>query len=185
MRSEGWPTTRETGPKNDHDGRPGGVANAGGDIAKALQRHNSRASFAGSAERVGAPPWPIRYAAAMSFKGQDLALLAGAEEVDIETRLPDGPVHRATIWIMVDGEDTFVRSVNGRTARWYREAVANPAVAIHVGGRRLTASAIAATDPDSIDRASASLRRKYGKGTSVDSMLVPDILDTTLRLEPA
>jgi hypothetical protein len=121
----------------------------------------------------------------MSFKAADRALMAEAEEVDIETTLPDGTVHRVTIWIMVDGEDVFVRSVRGRAGRWYREAVANPAVAVHVGGRRITASAIAATDPDSIERASASLRRKYGAGESVDSMLVPDVLDTTIRLEPA
>jgi hypothetical protein len=179
------PSDARAGSTNDHDGAARGVADAARDIAKALQRHNSAARGGPPSSAAGAVHGPIRYAAEVSFKAADRALLAEAEEVDIETALPDGTVHRTTIWIMVDGEDVFVRSVRGKAGRWYREAVANPAVAIHVGGRRMTASAIGATDPDSIERASDSLRRKYGTGESVDSMLVPDVLDTTIRLEPA
>jgi hypothetical protein len=79
----------------------------------------------------------------------------------------------------------FVRSVRGETGRWYREATANPAVAIHVDGRRLAATAIAATDPDSIERTSAALREKYDRIPGLRPMLKPDVLDATLRLEPA
>ena len=125
------------------------------------------------------------YAGSMRFEPDDLALLAQTEEVDIETARPDGPPHRATIWVVVDGDDAFVRSVNGSTARWYREAVANPTVTIHAAGRQLRARAVAATDPNSVQRTSDALSRKYAGVPGIRPMLKPEILDTTLRLTPA
>ena len=68
----------------------------------------------------------------MSFEPDDLQRLAAAEEVEIETQAPDGPVHRTIIWVVVDDTEVFVRSVRGHPARWFREASANPAVALHV-----------------------------------------------------
>jgi hypothetical protein len=121
----------------------------------------------------------------MSFTSDDLERLAGAEEIDIETHAPDGPVHRTTIWIVVDGDEAFVRSVRGREGRWFREAMANPAVAVHVDGRRLPATAIPATDPDSIERTNDALRRKYENISGFRPMMQPEVFDTTLRLEPA
>jgi hypothetical protein len=120
----------------------------------------------------------------MSFAEDDLTRLGAAKEVDIETQAPDGPPHRATIWIVVDGDQAFVRSWRGPTARWFREAVANPAVAIHVGDRRLAATAIPATDPDSVERCSAGFLAKYRSGDETTSM-AENYHETTLRLEPA
>jgi hypothetical protein len=77
-----------------------------------------------------------------------------------------------------------VRTYRGPGSRWYRDVEANPAVAIHVGRKRLPASAIAATDPDSVERASAGFLRKYARDRAVKSMVLPGVLDTTLRLEP-
>ena len=122
----------------------------------------------------------------MSFSGEDLAAIAAAEEIRIETQAPGGEAHRTIIWVVVDDGEVFVRSVNAERGRWYREAKANPAVAIHLGNQRIPATAIAADDPDSIERVSAALRAKYPRwGASLDSMLVPETLPTTLRLEPA
>jgi hypothetical protein len=123
--------------------------------------------------------------AAMSFERADLERLAAVEEVEIETQAPDGPVHRTIIWVVVDGDDTFIRSYRGHPARWFREATANPGVALHVDGRRLAATAIPATDPDSIERISAALQAKYSHDpTSLATMLEPDMLDANFRLEP-
>jgi hypothetical protein len=121
----------------------------------------------------------------MSFATDDLERLAAIEEVEIETQAPDGPVHRTIIWVMVDGDDTFVRSYRGRPARWFREASANPGVALHFDGRRLSATAVPATDPDSIERISAALKDKYAHDpVSLATMLEPDMLDANFRLEP-
>ena len=74
--------------------------------------------------------------------------------------------HRTIIWIVVDGDDAFVRSVNGATARWYREAVANPAVTIHARRRRAAALARSRPSiPTPSQRTSDALVRKYaGRG---------------------
>jgi len=120
----------------------------------------------------------------MRFEPGELALLDETEEIKIETAGPDGTTHRTIIWVVVDGDDAFIRSVNGATARWYREATANPAVTIHAGDRALTAQAIAAPDPDAVGRVNDALRRKYTGITGLREMLEPDIFDTTLRLEP-
>ena len=130
------------------------------------------------------------YAGSMRFEPGELAWLDETEEIEIETAGPGGPAHRTIIWVVVDGDDAFVRSVNGDTARWYREATANPAVTIHSRRRTqperaLQAQAIAAPDPDSVRRVNEALQRKYTGITGLREMLEPDIFDTTLRLEPA
>jgi hypothetical protein len=125
------------------------------------------------------------YAAHMRFAPDELALLADSEEIEIETARPGGPPHRTIIWVVVDGDDAYIRSVKGATARWYREAVANPDVTIHAAGRALRARATAATDPSSVQRTSAALSRKYARDPALRLMLKPDIFDTTLRLAPA
>jgi hypothetical protein len=121
----------------------------------------------------------------VSFEPDDLAAIDAAKTVRIETQAPGGALHRTIIWAVVDDGRVFVRSHRGATARWYREAVANPAVAIHVGRRRVAATAIPATDPDSVERTSAALLAKYEGDPSARSMVRDEILATTLRIEPA
>jgi hypothetical protein len=121
----------------------------------------------------------------MSFSPEELDLIDRTHEVEIETQAPDEPPHRTVIWAVVDEGHVFIRSWKGPGARWYREALANPGVGLHVDGRRLTATAIPATDPDSVERTSAKLRTKYAGDPAAKSMLRAEILDTTLRLEPA
>jgi len=121
----------------------------------------------------------------MPFSDDDLDRIDRAKTVRIETSKPGGPVHTTVIWAVLDDGDVFVRSWRGAGARWYWEAVANPDVALHVGKERRPARAIAATDPDSVARASAGLERKYGGDPATSLMVRDDILDTTLRIEGA
>ena len=120
----------------------------------------------------------------MSFPKPTVALLDRADEVAIETRSPKGTKHSVPIWVVVDGDDVFVRAVNGPTSRWYREIVAGPG-ALVVNRKRIPVRAVAAKDSVSVKRTSDGYRKKYRKGSSLDSMLVRSILPTTLRLEPA
>jgi hypothetical protein len=116
---------------------------------------------------------------------QDRADIEAAQEVRIETQAADGTAHRTIIWVVVEGGKVYIRSVNGATARWYREARQRPDVALHVSRRRIPFTAVPATDPASVAACSAGLTRKYRRSYSLASMLTPDILDTTLRLDPA
>ena len=126
------------------------------------------------------------YAPAMPFAPADLAILDKAVEIEIETRATtDAPSHLTIVWVVTDGPDTFVRSVKGSVARWYREAIAHPEVVVHAAGRALPARAVPTPDPTSIARTSAALERKYAGDADLAPMLYRDVVDTTLRLEPA
>lgn len=132
------------------------------------------------------PATDRRYPDAMPFSSDDLRAIDRAKEIEVETSAgPDADVHRTIIWVVVDGDDVFVRSWRGVTARWFREALANPDIAINIDGRRIPARAVPARDPGSISRTSAGLLQKYDGDTATPSMVRDEILDTTLRLDPA
>jgi hypothetical protein len=123
----------------------------------------------------------------MSFDAATLATWDTMPEIEIETSRGAGaPIHRTTIWIVVDGDAAYVRSVRGPAGRWYRELVANPGGAVHAGGERVPVRAEPATDPDSIARVSTALSRKYQARWAgpTAAMLRDETLPTTLRLEP-
>jgi hypothetical protein len=129
----------------------------------------------------------------VTFSQDDLAALAAEEEIKIETRSPSGEAHRTIVWVVVQDGVVYIRSVNGATARWYREALADPSVVIHVGGRRRSAAApraiparvVPASDPASVEACSAALRAKYATDPSLGTMLREHTLPTTLRVEAA
>lgn len=121
----------------------------------------------------------------MPFSDDHLERIDRAKTVRIETSRLGGQVHSTIVWAVVDGGYVFVRSWRGPGARWYREALANPEVAIQVQKRRIPARAVPATDPDSVARASAGLERKYAGDPAVRSMVRDEILGTTLRIEGA
>ena len=122
-----------------------------------------------------------------AFDPETLQTLDRTYEIDIETSRGDGaPVHRVTIWIVVDGEAAYVRSVRGPTGRWYRELLANPRGAIHVAGRRLDIVAEPASDAATITCVSDALKRKYARWPgSLAGMLRDQVLPTTMRVKPA
>jgi hypothetical protein len=123
----------------------------------------------------------------MSFDRDTLELWDQTAEVEIETsRGNTAPVHRVTIWIAVDGDSVYVRSVRGPKGRWYRELVANPTGAVHAGDKRVPVRATAAADEASVAAVSSALQRKYQRrfpGPTA-AMLREETLPTTLRLEP-
>jgi hypothetical protein len=114
------------------------------------------------------------------------AAIDEAREVEIETRqAEDAPVHRTTIWAVVDQGEVFVRSLKGARGRWYRELVAQPdAAVLHARGEAFPVQAVEAADPASVERTSEALRRKYSDSRALESMLADDILETTVRLDP-
>jgi hypothetical protein len=124
----------------------------------------------------------------LHFDSDTLNVFDQTPEIDIETSRGGGaPVHRTTIWIVVDGDVAYVRSVRGPAGRWYRELVANPVGAVHVGGTAVPVRAYPATDPASVARVTDALNQKYlarWPGPTA-AMLREETLPTTLRLEPS
>lgn len=107
-------------------------------------------------------------------------------EVEIETVSPKGITHSVKIWIVVVDGVPYVRSVRGTKGRWYRELLARGEGAIVARGKRTVVKAKHDSAKATIDGTSDALRRKYKTSrASLASMLRPDVLDTTVRLEPA
>lgn len=120
----------------------------------------------------------------MPFPPDDLAAVDATEEVLIETAIPGGPTHQTIIWAVVADDEVFVRSYVGPDARWYREALTDPDVVLHVGERRLACRAVLVDDPAALKRTSAALERTYAGDPATPSMVRPEVVPLTLRLDP-
>jgi hypothetical protein len=118
------------------------------------------------------------------FPPDILAAIAEREEVEIETG-----GRRTIIWIVAHGPHVFVRSVRGETGRWYQDLLADPKATIHFRGRpklpSVAVRGVHAPDAESVAACTRALEQKYARhGASLESMLLPKTLPTTVRLEP-
>jgi hypothetical protein len=59
-----------------------------------------------------------------------LARLDKVREIEIETTRKSGEHRRTIIWIVVDGDDVFVRSEYGNDGWWYRDITQRPSAVI-------------------------------------------------------
>jgi hypothetical protein len=119
------------------------------------------------------------------FDAATLRRIDAAYEVDIETARPDGSARQTTIWTVVEGGEVYVRSVRGDRGYWYQAALDRPAnVYLHVDGERIAVRAVGASDAQAIARCSDGLAKKYRADGALRSMLRPNVLATTIRLEP-
>jgi hypothetical protein len=122
------------------------------------------------------------------FGERELRLLTVAEEVEIETQTggpeADKP-QRAVVWVVVVGEDVYVRSVNGDQGHWYQHLAANPAGALYADDRRLPIQAVPVQDTKLQLKVSEAYLRKYWQYPQDAAwMIAPTVLATTLRLDP-
>ena len=117
---------------------------------------------------------------------EQVAMIAAPQEAQVITRRRDGSLRRPTIiWIVGDGDRVFVRSTNGRTASWFRGAIATGSGQIVSGARAsdVTFAEAAAADLPAVDMA---YRRKYGRYPSIVDHLVGDgPRAATLQVHPA
>jgi hypothetical protein len=106
--------------------------------------------------------------------------------VEIETRSARGTKHLIPIWIVVVDGVPYVRSVRGPAGRWHRELLARGEGAVVSGGKHVPVRATKDSSAEAIEAVSAALRRKYARsGQSLQSMLRANVLDSTVRLDPA
>ena len=98
-----------------------------------------------------------------------LALLHDLKEVDLETTAGDGRTsHRATIWVVVDEGEVFIRSWKGERGRWYREIRERPEAVLHAAGQSVSVRREPAVDPESVRRVSDAARRLKAGGRAGD-----------------
>ena len=120
------------------------------------------------------------------FSAEDLRFLAETDEVDIETPRASGRSRRTIIWIVVDSQHVYVRSVRGPAGRWYQAVARGSEARLHAGPRTWTIRTAPVADQAEVARVSDAIRRKYQDrwpGPTA-AMLRPDVLPTTLRVEP-
>src|SRR3954469_7433133 len=122
----------------------------------------------------------------MTFDSETLGRIEDAVEVVIETSRLDGRRRRTIIWIVVDDQDVFVRSVNGERGYWFQAATEPDAeIALIVDGHRTPVTATLASDEEAIERRSRQLERKSAGHPELPSIPGPQVLPTPLRLGPA
>jgi hypothetical protein len=120
------------------------------------------------------------------WKGEELAHIGGADEIQIAPLRADGTLQRPRIiWVIRHGDDVYVRSVNGPDGAWFRGAQARHAGHISAGG---VDADVVLEDADHglDDEIDEAYRRKYGRfSPSVDRITSPSARSTTIRLVPS
>jgi hypothetical protein len=91
-----------------------------------------------------------------------------------------------TIWVVRLGESIYVRSVYGRTSKWFRRVQERHEGHVSAGGVEKDVSFAEIEDDALIDDIGEAYRTKYKRepAASVDPMLGPEARAATLRLEP-
>jgi hypothetical protein len=122
-----------------------------------------------------------------AWTSNELERIASADELRIAFQRPDGTLASPrTIWVVRDGDDLYVRSVNGRTSAWFRGTQASHQGHVEAGG---VSKDVTFTDPgDSVDEElDAAYRAKYRRYSPgiVNSILTEQARAATLRLVPS
>jgi hypothetical protein len=121
------------------------------------------------------------------FNSADLETLDKTHEVRIEARRRSGELGRSKIiWIVVDGDQAYIRSVRGPAGAWYRAALGSGAGVLHAGKTSWPVQLTLVEDQAEIARVSDALRRKYLARwkASTEAMLRDEVLAATLRVNP-
>jgi hypothetical protein len=112
-----------------------------------------------------------------------LSALRSDREVRIHTGRKQG--RGVIVWVVVVDNAVYVRSVRGPAGKWYVAAKAAGQAALEVTGRRVPVRVTSIDDAATIDGVSQAFLHKYAGSPYAKSIVAPDTLPTTLRLDPA
>lgn len=121
--------------------------------------------------------------------GHPVKHLKHTQEVLIATTSPSGTPHKTKLWVVVVDGEPYLRSMNGPTARWYREAVANGDVHLVLldDGAKSTLPVHAdhVDDPATLAQVTKAFKKKYGwtHPQYLPRFLDDDSIGSTLRLD--
>jgi len=121
------------------------------------------------------------------WTAQDARTLTAPEEVRVATRRADGSVRTPRImWIVGDGDRVFIRSTNGRSADWFRWAIATGVGRLLVRGTPYDVTFREVDDDAELAVVDAAYRAKYARYASIVDHLVGDgPRAATLEVNPA
>jgi hypothetical protein len=120
-----------------------------------------------------------------TWTSDELKKIEAAEELEIASLRSDGTLRTpVTIWVVRVGDDLYVRSVNGRSATWFRGAQDRHEAHIRAGGVDKDVSLVE-TD-ESTDEIDAAYRAKYRRyaASIVNTTLTSQARAATLKLTP-
>ena len=120
------------------------------------------------------------------WTSDELTKIGAADELEIASLRRDGTLRDpTTIWVVRLGDDLYVRSVNGRTAAWFRGTRVRHEGRIRAGGVEKDVTFVDA-DHDIDDQIDAAYRTKYRSyATSiVDTVVSPEARSATTKLVP-
>jgi hypothetical protein len=115
----------------------------------------------------------------------ELSRIGAAEELEIASVRRDGTRRKSvTIWVVREGDDLYVRSVNGRTSSWFRGAQARHEAHIEAGG--VGKDVLLVETDDMNDKIDAAYRAKYHRYAEsiVGTIVSPNARAATLKLAP-
>ena len=121
------------------------------------------------------------------WTNDELDNIAPAEELELASARRDGSLRNpVTVWVVRHGDDLYVRSVNGRTAAWFRGAQDRHEGHIRAGGADKDVTFVEADDRAIGGALDAAYRTKYHRyaASIVDTVVSPEARAATLKLVP-
>ena len=122
-----------------------------------------------------------------TWTSEELDKIGTAEELQISSLRADGTLRNpVTIWVVRLGDDLYVRSVNGRTAAWYRGTQVCHEGRIQAGGVEKDVTFVEQTGPEINEQIDAAYRTKYHRyaASIVNSIISPGARSATIKLVP-
>ena len=122
-----------------------------------------------------------------TWTSDELNRIGKAEELDIASLRRDGTLRKPLpIWVVRVGDDLYVRSMNGRTAAWFRGVQERHEGHIRAGGVDKDVAFVEETDPninDQIDGAFGAKYRRYA-ASIISHMTSSGPRSATIKLVP-
>jgi hypothetical protein len=115
----------------------------------------------------------------------ELDEISAADELELAAVRSDGTLRNpVTVWVVRQGDNVYVRSVNGRGSSWFRGAQARHQAHIRAGGVEKDVDLVETDDVN--DELDTAYRAKYGRRYSsiVPSIMTPEARAATLELVP-
>ena len=121
-----------------------------------------------------------------AWTSDELNKIGNAEELLVASLRNDGTLRSTRIiWVVRIGDDTYVRSVKGRTSDWFRGVQTRHEGHIQAGGVDKDVTFVEEPDPKINKKIDAAYHEKYRRyPSSVDHINSPEARLATIKLVP-